>query len=199
MLRYVVHESWRLLSKRISRVSVSFFQLREINLWEKEQLKDDFVKVNSQHCVPTINDNGFILWESRAIAIYLVEKNHPEGHTLYPVDATRRALINQRLQFDAGTLYPRIRAICVSIVYRRTYEFLWIKWIDQFPALFLGETKISDEKREKLNEALEWVNLFLEGNQYVAGGDSPTLADLSILVSVTTIVVRITPSLNECK
>lgn len=58
----------------------------------------------------------------------------------------------------------------------------------------MGETKISDEKREKLNEALVWVNLFLEGNQYVAGGDSPTLADLSILVSVTTIVVG-----NEAK
>lgn len=92
------------------------FQIREVNLWEKEQLKEDFVKVNPQHCVPTIDDNGFILWESRAIAAYLVEKNHPEGHSLYPLDAQRRALINQRLQFDAGTLYPRIRAICVSIL-----------------------------------------------------------------------------------
>lgn len=52
----------------------------------------------------------------------------------------------------------------------------------------MGETKIADDKRKQLNEALEWVNTFLEGNQYVAGGDSATLADLSTLVSVTTIV-----------
>lgn len=78
-------------------------------------MNDDFIKLNPQHCVPTIDDDGFVLWESRAIAIYLVEKNHPEGHTLYPLDAQRRAVINQRLQFDASTLHPRIRAICVSI------------------------------------------------------------------------------------
>lgn len=86
-----------------------------MNLWSKEQLKEDFLKINPQHCVPTLDDDGFILWESRAIAIYLTEKTHPEGHSLYPKDVKRRALINQRLQFDASTLYPRIRAICVSI------------------------------------------------------------------------------------
>lgn len=105
---------------------ILYFQFREINLWGKEQLKDDFIKVNPQHCVPTIDDDGFILWESRAIAIYLVEKNYPEGHAMYPLDAQRRALINQRLQFDAGTLYPRIRAICVSISSFR-HEFPQIK------------------------------------------------------------------------
>lgn len=105
---------WSFLSSKTIK-SIRFFQLREINLFEKEQLNDDFIKLNPQHCVPTINDDGFILWESRAIAIYLVEKNHPGGHALYPLDAQRRAVINQRLQFDANTLHPRIRAICVSI------------------------------------------------------------------------------------
>lgn len=86
-----------------------------MNLFEKEQLKDHFVKINPQHCVPTLVDDGFVLWESRAIAAYLVEKTHPEGHSLYPSCPKKRAIINQRLHFDCATFYTRVRAICVII------------------------------------------------------------------------------------
>lgn len=74
-------------------------------------MKSDFLKVNSQHSVPVLNDDGFILTESRAIIIYLIEKYYPEGHSLYPKGARERALINQYLQFDAANLSPRLRAI----------------------------------------------------------------------------------------
>lgn len=57
----------------------------------------------------------------------------------------------------------------------------------QFPVLFLGETKISDEKRKQLTEAFEYLNTFLEGNDWVAG-DKVTIADLAILSSLSTIV-----------
>jgi len=143
--------------------------VKEVDLFKKEQLNENFTKINPQHTVPTIIDSdGFILWESRAIGAYLADKNYPNGHSLYPKDVKQRAVIDQRLQFDCGTLYPRIRAIC-------------------WPVLFTGETKITDEKREKLYEALGWLNTFLEGNKYVAGGTDWSLADLSLLASVATI------------
>lgn len=63
--------------------------------------------------MPVLNDDGFILTESRAIIIYLIEKFNPEGHSLYPKDAKKRAQINQYMQFDAGNLSPRLRAITV--------------------------------------------------------------------------------------
>lgn len=85
-----------------------------MNLWKKEQLDADFVKINPQHCVPTIDHGGFVLWESRAIATYLADVKYPNGNALYPKDVQKRAVVNQRLQFDAGVLYPRIRSICVS-------------------------------------------------------------------------------------
>lgn len=77
-------------------------------------MKDGFLKVNPQHSVPVLNDDGFILTESRAIIIYLIGKYFPEGHSLYPTDAKERARINQHLQFDCGILSPRLRAITVT-------------------------------------------------------------------------------------
>lgn len=91
-----------------------FNQIRNVDLFKKEQLNEDFVKINPQHTVPCLDDNGYILIESRAIAIYLIERFFPNGHSLYPKDSKNRALINQHLQFDCGTLYPRIRAVAVS-------------------------------------------------------------------------------------
>lgn len=90
--------------------------MKIVNLFAKEQLNPDFVKINPQHCVPTLVDDGFVLWESRAIATYLAEAKKPVGHPLYPADVQQRARINQRLNFDLGTLWTRARAICVSTI-----------------------------------------------------------------------------------
>lgn len=95
-------------------------QVKTVNLFEKEQLQADFVALNPQHCVPTLTDGNagdadrLVLWESRAIATYVAEQYRPE-HAAWPQGDTKlRARISQRLYFDLGTLYARIRAICVS-------------------------------------------------------------------------------------
>lgn len=87
-----------------------------VDLFKKEQLKESFIKLNPQHCVPTLEDDGFVLWESRAIACYLADK-FARDDQLYPKDLERRALVNQRLYFDSSSLYVKIRAICVRFFY----------------------------------------------------------------------------------
>lgn len=67
----------------------------------------------------------------------------------------------------------------------------------QFPVLFLGETKISDENRKQLKEAFEFMNTFLEGRTWFAG-DNVTIADLSILASLSSIV-HVGANLSEYK
>ncbi|XP_039491009.1 glutathione S-transferase D7 isoform X1 [Drosophila santomea] len=139
------------------------FELKIVNILEGEQLKPDFVAMNPQHCVPTMNDEGLVLWESRAILSYLVAA-YGKSDELYPTDIRVRALVDQRLHFDLGTLYMRLT------------EYY-------FPTMFIG-APLDEGKRAKLAEAVGWLNSILEGRQFSAA-DHFTIADLTLLVTVS--------------
>ncbi|CAK1584275.1 unnamed protein product [Parnassius mnemosyne] len=138
-----------------------------VDLFKKEQLKESFIKLNPQHCVPTLDDDGFILWESRAIACYLSDK-YGKDDSLYPKDLKRRAVVNQRLYFDSSFLYVKIRAIC-------------------YPILFQGVTEIAKVLKDDLNTTLGFLDKFLDNSKWVAG-DNCTIADTSIYASLSSIL-----------
>lgn len=55
--------------------------------------------------------------------------------------------------------------------------------------LWLGETTVSEEKKNSLEEALDWVDVFLKDKQWVAGPNL-TIADTAFLASISGIMVR---------
>jgi glutathione S-transferase len=54
--------------------------------------------------VPVLDDDGFVLWESRAIMLYLAEKT--PGQTLLPTDAHGRADVHRWLFWCAAHMAP---------------------------------------------------------------------------------------------
>jgi len=138
--------------------------LKLTNLMAGEHLTPEFIKLNPQHTIPTIDDNGFGLWESRAIMAYLVNA-YGKDDSLYPKDPKKRAIVDQRLYFDIGTLYARFADY-------------------YYPMIFAGADK-DPAKLEKINDAMKFLDIFLEGKDYAAG-DNLTIADLALVASIST-------------
>jgi len=136
--------------------------LKPLDLTKKDHLTDEFIKINPQHCVPTIVDDGFALWESRAIITYLVNK-YASGSSLYPSDPKKRAIIDRLLQFDIGSLYKNLGD------YAR-------------PSFYGGD--YNEESNPKFKESLNQLNTILGTNRYAAG-DGLTLADFSLISSLS--------------
>uniref|UniRef100_A0A336MI75 glutathione transferase n=1 Tax=Culicoides sonorensis TaxID=179676 RepID=A0A336MI75_CULSO len=162
------------------------FDLKTINIFDHEHLKPAFVALNPQHCIPTLCDKNLVLWESRAILTYLVSA-YAKDDTLYPKDVRIRALIDQRLHFDLGTLSHRM------------VEYF-------YPTIKLG-APLDETKRAKLEEALRWLDSFMKGRTWQAT-DHFTLADLALCVTVSQIeafgwnlnaYTKIKPWLKLCK
>uniref|UniRef100_A0A1Q3FRN9 glutathione transferase n=2 Tax=Culex tarsalis TaxID=7177 RepID=A0A1Q3FRN9_CULTA len=141
--------------------------LIHVDLDKEEQLKPEFVKINPQHVIPTLVDNGFVLWESRAILAYLCEK-YAKDDALYPRDPTKRAVINQRLYFDMGTLYQRFA-------------------LHYYPQVLEGKPA-PEGTFKQFEEALQFLQIFLTQSKYAAG-DCLTIADISLLATITTFKV----------
>ncbi len=128
------------------------------------------LQINPFHCIPTLVDtDGFTLWESAAIASYLIQSRTPNSD-LYPAkDLKKRLTIDQFLLYNTGTLYRSLT--------------------DVHYANFQGTDPVP--KVERLKEVLGTVNSFLEGHkgQMVAGGDKLTLADIALYVNLSYIEV----------
>lgn len=137
--------------------------LKRVELMNGEHLTPEYLKINPQHTIPTLVDGEFSLWESRAIQIYLAEK-YGKNDTLYPKCPKKRALVNQRLFFDMGTLYQRFGDY-------------------HYPQIF-ANAPADPEKFKKMEEAMGFLETFLDGKTYAAG-DFLTIADLSLLATVS--------------
>jgi glutathione S-transferase len=59
------------------------------DLGKGDQLMPEYVAINSNRKMPALEDDGFILWESNAILLYLASKK-PERQ-LWPSDLRRQA------------------------------------------------------------------------------------------------------------
>jgi len=122
----------------------------------------EYRKLNPNGLVPTIEDDGLVLWESNAIIRYLAAK-HSTGH-LWPTDLRTRALADQWLDWSHTTYLPALRDMFLGLV--RTAP-------DQ------RDMRAIEQSRVQTAAALEIVDAHLARHEYLAG-DAFTMGDIAM-------------------
>lgn len=74
----------------------------------------EYLRLNPNGLIPTISDDGFVLWESNAIVRYLAAK-HGMG-TLCPEDLAQRADADRWMDWQMGTLWANFRPVFIGLV-----------------------------------------------------------------------------------
>ena len=93
------------------------YKMTLCDLEKGDNKKEEYLKLNPQHTIPTmVDEDGFVLNESRVIGTYLAAKH--ENEKLYPKDLKIRARIDSALDFDMGTFYKAFGDVVVSIKIR---------------------------------------------------------------------------------
>jgi glutathione S-transferase len=113
--------------------------------------------------VPTLDDDGFILYESRAIIRYLDEKL--SGPKLQPTDMKERALADQWMSVE----YSYFSGQAMKIV----FELVFHKMAGKAP-----DMDVVKAAREKVGHALDVADKTLAKQDFF-GGKALSLADIS--------------------
>jgi len=121
-----------------------------------------YLAMNPNALIPTIDDDGFVLWESNAILRYLADKH--AAHDWYPQPLQERARVEQWMDWSNTVLAPSLTAAFWGLIRHAPHER------DEAAVLASGE---------RSSAALGILDAQLAGRDYVCG-DKPTLADVAL-------------------
>ncbi|ETW76289.1 glutathione S-transferase [Heterobasidion irregulare TC 32-1] len=144
-----------------------------VDLFKQEQKAPSFVEKNPFAMVPCIDDDGFVLYESRAICRYLATTYAKADAPLIPRDAIPNALFEEAASVEQNSFEPLAAVIAFE------------KVVSPVLGGQTNETVLADQIA-KLDANLEVYDRILSKRKYLAG-ETITLADLFHLPYATMI------------
>ena len=121
-----------------------------------------FRALNPNGLVPTINDDGFIVWESNTILRYLAAK-HAAG-TLWPLDVRARADADRWMDWANSTLWPSLLPLFRAFYRTREPE---------------RDAVAIEAARRESSSVLEILDERLRSTAFV-GGTAFTMGDIAV-------------------
>ncbi|KAJ7500303.1 glutathione S-transferase [Mycena galericulata] len=140
------------------------FEFVGIDIGKREHKSDGFVVNQPFGQVPYIDDDGFILYESRAICRYIVDKYPDHGPSLVPTDVKGKALFEQAASIEYSNFDPFCSKAVIEMVFKP------MRGVASDKAAF-------DAAIAGLSAKLDAYEVILGKQKYLAGNEI-TLADL---------------------
>jgi glutathione S-transferase len=139
-------------------------QLVTVDVFKGEQKSPENTARQPFGQIPSIDDDGFVLYESRAIARYLDEKL--SGPKLTPADPKARAKMEQWISVETSNFTP----IAMKLIYQLLFNKMAGKEADM---------KVVGEAKESIQKPLGILDKALEKDEFLAGPFS--LAEVSFM------------------
>ncbi|GLB40879.1 putative glutathione S-transferase [Lyophyllum shimeji] len=140
------------------------FELIEVDFANREHKSPEFLAKQPFGQIPYIDDDGFILYESRAICRYIAAKYADQGTNLVPTGLKQNALFEQAASIEQSNFEPS--------AYGAVFENLFKPLHGLVP-----DQTVFEEHLKKLDAKLDAYEVILSKQKYLAG-DEITLADL---------------------
>ncbi|MBA3508290.1 MAG: glutathione S-transferase family protein [Betaproteobacteria bacterium] len=121
-----------------------------------------YLSLNPNALVPTIEDEGLVLWESHAIVRYLAAKNKARG--LWPNDLKTCAKADQWMDWSSSTFWPALRPLFMGLIRTPANQ---------------RDPQALKEHRLKTAEVLAIADSHLESRAFLAG-DNFTVSDIAL-------------------
>jgi len=140
------------------------YELISVDFSVGEHKSPEYLKKQPFGQVPYIDDDGFLLYESRAICRYIEAKYPKQGTPLIPTERKANAKFEQAASIEMANFDPSASGI--------VYEAIFKKYYGQ-------ETDPARVKElvEKFDAKLEGYEAILKEQKYIAGNEL-TMADL---------------------
>ncbi|XP_017283268.1 LOW QUALITY PROTEIN: glutathione S-transferase theta-1a [Kryptolebias marmoratus] len=149
------------------------FEFKLVELLAGQQYTEEFGKLNIVRKIPVMKDGSFVLTESTAILMYLVQKcSASVADHWFPADLQQRARVNEYLSWQ----HLNLRAHCSKVFLLKTlYPFV------------MGSEAPKEKMDVALEEMKESLNLlekkFLQDKPFIVDSKI-SLADLVALVEI---------------
>ena len=141
------------------------YELVPIDFANQEHKSEAYLEKQPFGVIPYLDDDGFIVYESRAICRYIAAKYKDQGTQLVPTDLKELALFEQGASVETSYF----DTFASPIVFQKVFK--------PWKGLGDADEELVKQLAEKANQYLDVYEKILSKQEYI-GGNTFTLADI---------------------
>lgn len=153
-----------------AELGIRFDEDAVVDITKGEHQTPEYLALNPNGLTPTLVDDDFVLWESRAIVQYLATKK-PESRLL-GVNETERIDATRWQCWDAGHFMPPM------------FTLVWEKLVKAMLNLGAPDQAAVDQAQSQVNRYLKVLDTSLKGRERLVG-KTLTVADITVAATLT--------------